>query len=235
MKQRRVHVRVFERIANLTWRRPSPSSRSTLLVGDRRRLLRRATSSSTSRRPDSPTPLRRAPSRPIRCARALGYDPDAGIALVVRAPGGGPLDLSDPAVQREIERRSPRRSPASRASASSTTRSRRGGAPPLIERDGESVVITGHLSTPDVEEDGGRAAEDAKAAIGDSSLDVDDGRVRPELQRGERPDARGPDQGRDDRLPDPGDPAALIVFRGVIAASIPLLIGVLAILMTFVA
>src|SRR3954451_2486699 len=34
----------------------------------------------------------------------LGYDADAGIVAVVRPPNGGALELTDPAVQREVAR-----------------------------------------------------------------------------------------------------------------------------------
>src|SRR5687767_8272166 len=36
--------------------------------------------------------------------QALGHDPNPGIVLVVRAPGGGRLDLRAPAVRAEIGR-----------------------------------------------------------------------------------------------------------------------------------
>src|SRR6476619_532710 len=35
---------------------------------------------------------------------SLGYDPNPAIVLVVRAPGGGRLDLSDPSVRSEVDR-----------------------------------------------------------------------------------------------------------------------------------
>ncbi len=72
---------------------------------------------------------------------------------------------------------------------------------PLIADDERSVVIPGHLATQDVEEDGGAAAEDAKEKLASERFDVGDRRLRAQLQRGERPDARGPDQGRADRVP----------------------------------
>ncbi len=52
---------------------------------------------------------------------ALGYDANPGIFLVVRAPGGGPLDVRDPAV-RPASTASPPASLASQASAGSSTR-----------------------------------------------------------------------------------------------------------------
>jgi RND superfamily putative drug exporter len=35
---------------------------------------------------------------------ALGYNPNPGIVLVVRAPGGGPLDLRSPVVRGQVDR-----------------------------------------------------------------------------------------------------------------------------------
>src|SRR5262245_12346777 len=35
---------------------------------------------------------------------ALGYDPNPGLVVVVRAPGGGQLDVDDPAVRAEVAR-----------------------------------------------------------------------------------------------------------------------------------
>ena len=140
---------------------------------------------------------------------SLGYDANPAIVLVVRAPDGGKLDLAAPAVRREVDRlaggdgerrvRRPRRQPAARPRAGAA----------LIARDGESLAIAGHLSTKDIEDAGGVAAEDVKTKVGSSPLDVADRRLRPELQRGQRPDPQGPDQGRADRLPGAGDdPAA---------------------------
>ncbi len=61
---------------------------------------------------------------------------------------------------------------------------------PLIADDGRSLVITGHLATQDVEDDGGAAAEDAKRADRLRALRRRHRRLRAQLQRGQRPDAR---------------------------------------------
>ncbi|HSR94628.1 MAG TPA: hypothetical protein VLK56_07150, partial [Solirubrobacterales bacterium] len=36
--------------------------------------------------------------------KSLGYNPNPAIVLVVRVPGGGRLDTSDPSVRREVDR-----------------------------------------------------------------------------------------------------------------------------------
>ena len=221
---------MFERIARLTWRRPKIVLAAVAVVvlasfgfaRDVEQHLKAAGfidgASESTRATDS---LR----------EALGYDPDAGIALVIRAPDGGPLDLSAPAVRKEIERLSAAVAGTEGVGSVENPLRPRNGRP-LIERDRGSVVITGHLSTPDVEEDGGEAAEEAKAAIGDSSLDVAMGGYAPSFNEVE-------EQTREDLTK--AEMIAfpilalllLIVFRGVIAASIPLLIGVLSIGFTF--
>src|SRR6478672_8745116 len=76
---------------------------------------------------------------------SLGYNPNPAIVLVVRAPGGGPLDLSDPSVRHEVDR-------LSRGMAKveyvgrvvNPLRDRRAGAE-LIARDGESLSVAGYL------------------------------------------------------------------------------------------
>ena len=222
---------MFERIANLTWRRPRLVLAAVVLVAiggavyarDVEEHLAAAgftdSSSESSKATDS---LR----------EGLGYDPDAGIALVVRAPDGGPLDLSAPAVQREIERLSAAVAGVEGVGFVNNPLEEKG-APPLIERDRDSVVITGHLSTPDVEEDGGRAAEDAKEAIGDSSLDVTMGGYAPSFN--EVNDQTREDLTKAEMIAFPILALLLlIVFRSVVAAGIPLLIGVFSILLSFV-
>jgi RND superfamily putative drug exporter len=221
---------VLQRIASLTWRYPKTVLAAVLVLvlasfgfaRDVEQHLKAAgfidDASESSRATDS---LR----------DALGYDPDAGIALVVRAPGGGALVLSDPAVRKEINRLSAAVAGVEDVGFVSNPLDPRSGAP-LIEPDRGSVLITGHLSTPDVEEEGGNAAEEAKKAIGDSSLDVAMGGYAPSFNEVE-------EQTREDLTK--AELIAfpilalllLIVFRGVIAASIPLLIGVLSIGLTF--
>jgi RND superfamily putative drug exporter len=163
---------------------------------------------------------------------ALGYDAQPGIALIVRAKGGGALGVKDPAVAQEVNRI---------AGALRDTRfvghvanPLQGGPPALIAQDGRSVVLAAFLSTQDIESDGGAAAEDAMRRIGASSLDVRMGGFAPSFNEVN-------DQTRDDLTT--AELIAfpilsillLIVFRGVIAAAIPLAIGVASILGTFLA
>jgi len=103
---------------------------------------------------------------------------------------------------------------------------------PLIADDGRSVVISGHLDTQDVEDDGGAAAEDAKERLSSDELDIGVGGFAPAFNEVN-------DQTRDDLIK--AEMIAfpvlaillLLVFRSVIAAGIPLLIGGISILGTF--
>ena len=105
---------------------------------------------------------------------------------------------------------------------------------PLVGDDGRSVLLTGHLSSEDPENDGGEAAEDAKELLASDLLDVGfsgfavgfdevEAQSRKDLQKAEM-------------IAFPILAILLlIVFRGLIAAAIPLAIGGVTILGTFLA
>jgi RND superfamily putative drug exporter len=162
---------------------------------------------------------------------SLGYNPNPAIVLVVRAPGGGPLDPTDPAVRSEVDR-------LSRGMAQveyvgrvvNPLRDRRAGAT-LIARDGESLAIAGYLSTTDIEDAGGIAAEEVEPVIASSSLDVGMGGFAPGFN--ETNDQTREDLTKAELIAFPILALLLLfVFRGVVAASIPLLIGVVSIVGT---
>jgi uncharacterized membrane protein YdfJ with MMPL/SSD domain len=161
----------------------------------------------------------------------LGYNPNPGIVLLVRDPDGGPLDTSAPAVKREV-RRIAGAVGAAEGIGHVTNPLAEPGSEQLVAEDGRSLVILGQLSQQDLEEAGGVAAEDAERRIGDSTLDVSMGGYAPSFNSVN-------DQTREDLTK--AELIAfpilalllLIVFRGVIAAAIPLLIGVLGIVLTF--
>ena len=162
---------------------------------------------------------------------SLGYNPNPAIVLVVRAPGGGPLDTTDPAVRREVGR-------IGRGMAEveyvgrvvDPLREPRAGAQ-LIARDGESLAIAGYLSTADIEDAGGIAAEGVEPVIESSSLDVAMGGFAPGFN--ETNDQTRKDLTKAELIAFPILALLLLfVFRGVVAASIPLLIGVVSIIGT---
>ncbi|HEY7256502.1 MAG TPA: MMPL family transporter [Solirubrobacterales bacterium] len=154
---------------------------------------------------------------------SLGYNPNPAIVLVVRNPGGGRLDPKDPLVRREVARlsRGMERAPYVGHVVNPLADPRARG---LIARDGESLVIAGYLSTTEIEDAGGVASEGVEPIVESSRLDVGLAGFAPGFNETN-------DQTRDDLTK-----AELIafpilalfllfVFRGVVAAAIPLLIG----------
>ncbi|MDQ1741298.1 MAG: putative drug exporter of the superfamily, partial [Pseudonocardiales bacterium] len=153
----------------------------------------------------------------------LGYDATPGLVVLVRAPGGGTLDLADPKTKAEVGR-------IKGELAHTDFVGKANG--PLPAKDGRSVVLLGHLSTQDLEEDGGKAAEDAKSKITSDRLDVGIGGFAPSFN--EVNDQTRTDLTKAELIAFPLlTILLLIVFRGVIAASIPLVIGVISILGSF--
>jgi uncharacterized membrane protein YdfJ with MMPL/SSD domain len=155
--------------------------------------------------------------------RALGYNPNPAILLVVRAPGGGRLDLRSPSVRREVGR-------LSRGMAKVEYVGRVVNplhdprAAELIARDGESLVIAGYLSTEDIEDKGGIASEEVEPLIASSPLDVSMGGFAAGFNQTN--DQTREDLTKAELIAFPLVALLLLfVFRGVVAAGIPLLIG----------
>jgi RND superfamily putative drug exporter len=102
---------------------------------------------------------------------------------------------------------------------------------PVIADDGRSLVIGGQLATQDVEEDGGTAAEDANDRIDSKRLEVGIGGFAPSFN--EVNDQTREDLNQAELIAFPILAVLLLlVFRGLIAAAIPLLIGGISILGT---
>jgi uncharacterized membrane protein YdfJ with MMPL/SSD domain len=162
---------------------------------------------------------------------SLGYDPNPAIVLVVRAPDGGRLDLASPAVRREVGRLSRGMEGVEHVGAVvNPLRDRRTGAA-LIARDGESLALTAHLSTEDIEDAGGIAAEGVEPLVASSSLEVGMGGFAPGFN--ETNDQTREDLTKSELIAFPVLALLLLfVFRGVVAASIPLLLGVVSIVGT---
>ena len=91
------------RIANLTWRHPKlvlaavgAFALFAVAIGHNvEQHLKAAGFTDPSSESEQATDLLR---------NSLGYDPNPAIVLVVRSPDGGPLDLRDPAVRRDVNR-----------------------------------------------------------------------------------------------------------------------------------
>jgi putative drug exporter of the RND superfamily len=162
---------------------------------------------------------------------SLGYNPNPGLVLVVRAPDGGRLDTSSAAVRGEVDR-------VSREVAQvdyvgrvvNPLRDPRAGAG-LIARDGQSLAIVAYLSTLDVQDAGGITAEAVAPIASSSRLDVAMGGFAAGFN--ETNDQTRKDLTKAELIAFPILALLLLfVFRGVVAASIPLLIGVISIVGT---
>jgi RND superfamily putative drug exporter len=155
---------------------------------------------------------------------SLGYDPNPAIVLVVRSPGGGRLDLSSPSVRREVDRLAGGMARVENVGrVVNPLRNPRAGAE-LIAEDGQSLAIAGYLSTSDIEDAGGIAAERVKALVDASPLDVAEGGFAQGFN--ETNDQTRTDLTKAELIAFPVLALLLLfVFRGVVAASIPLLIG----------
>jgi uncharacterized membrane protein YdfJ with MMPL/SSD domain len=155
---------------------------------------------------------------------SLGYDPNPAIVLVVRSPDGGPLNLHSPTVRRDVNRLSSEVAKVEYVGrVLNPLRTPRAGAE-LIAKDGESLAIAGYLSTNDIEDAGGIAAERVKVLADASPLDVTEGGFAQGFN--ETNDQTRKDLTKAELIAFPVLALLLLfVFRGVVAAAIPLLIG----------
>jgi len=237
---------MLNRIADLTWNRPKlvlalVGAFAVLAIGvghDVEKHLKAAGFTDSASESEQATETLRG---------ALGYDPNAALFLVVRDPDGGKLDAGSPAVRREVAWLSeeirgvehvgrvvdPLAAPAAgenlspQALAATRQASKR-----VIAEDGESLVVSVHLTTADVEDTGGFVAEDVAPIAESSSLDVGVGGFAAGFN--ETNDQTREDLTKAELIAFPVLAILLLlVFRGVVAAGIPLLIGVISILGTF--
>jgi putative drug exporter of the RND superfamily len=164
-------------------------------------------------------------------SNALGYDPNPGVVLVVRAPDGGPLNLKSQSLRREVDQLSGKVAKVKYIGrVVNPLQDPRAGAQ-LIARDGRSLVILGDLANGDEENDGGIAAEGVEPLIAASKLNVSMGGFAPSFN--EVNDQTKTDLTKAELIAFPLLALLLlVVFRGVVAAAIPLLIGVVSIVGT---
>ncbi|HEX5610388.1 MAG TPA: MMPL family transporter [Solirubrobacterales bacterium] len=154
---------------------------------------------------------------------SLGYDPNPGLVVVVRAPDGGRLDTADPTLRRQV---------AALANGIAGVEYigrvvdplRDRGASALLARDGESLTIAAYLSTDDIQDAGGIAAEGVEPLLAASPLDAAMGGYAAGFN--ETNDQTREDLTKAELIAFPLLALLLLfVFRGVVAAAIPLLIG----------
>jgi putative drug exporter of the RND superfamily len=162
---------------------------------------------------------------------SLGYNPNPAIVLVVRDPDGGRLATASPPVRRELDRLSREMSQVEYVGhVVNPLREPRAGAK-LIARDGKSLTLVGYLSTTDIQDAGGVAAEAVAPLVAASSLDVEMGGFAAGFN--ETNDQTREDLTKAELIAFPLLALLLLfVFRGVVAAAIPLAIGVVSIVGT---
>jgi uncharacterized membrane protein YdfJ with MMPL/SSD domain len=162
---------------------------------------------------------------------SLGYDPNPALVVVVRSPDGGRLDLSSAAVRREVNRLARGVAGVEHVGQVANPLRDRRAARTLIARDGESLAIAAYLSAEDVQDAGGIAAEAVKRELAKSPLDTGLGGFAAGFD--ETNDQTREDLTKAELLAFPVLALLLLfVFRGVIAAAIPLLLGVISIIGT---
>jgi putative drug exporter of the RND superfamily len=162
---------------------------------------------------------------------SLGYDPNPGLVVVVRASDGGKLDVSSPAVREEIARLSREIAQVEYIGRVANPLRDRRAAATLIARDGESLTIPAYLSTDDIQDAGGIAAEKVQPVLATSSLDVALGGFAAGFN--ETNDQTRQDLTKAELIAFPVLALLLLfVFRGVVAAAIPLLLGLISIVGT---
>ena len=222
---------MLDRVATLTWKRPklvlALVGVFVILAGafgyDVEKHLKAAGFTDSASQSEKATALLRS---------ELGYDATPGIVVLVRNPGGGRLDVSSPAVRGEVARISGALADTRYVGQVINPLRDRRAAAALIERDGKSLVVAAALSIQDIESDGGEAAEEAQRRIGDSTLDLGFGGFA--VSFNEVNDETREDLTRAELIAFPIlTVLLLLVFRGVIAAAMPLLLGIFSILGTF--
>ena len=162
---------------------------------------------------------------------SLGYDPNPALVVVVRSPDGGRLDTSSRAVRREVDRLARGIARVEYVGRVTNPLRDRAAAQTLIARDRESLVISAYLSTDDAQDAGGIAAEAVKPLLAESRLDVGLGGFAAGFD--ETNDQTREDLTKAELIAFPVLALLLLfVFRGVIAAAIPLLLGVVSIVGT---
>jgi RND superfamily putative drug exporter len=162
---------------------------------------------------------------------SLGYDPNPGLVVVVRSPDGSRLDLADPAVRAEVARLGHEVSQVEYVGRVVNPLQDRRAAATLIARDGESLTLAANLSTDDIQDAGGYAAEDVSEVAAASSLDAAVGGYAAGFN--ETNDQTRKDLTKAELIAFPVLALLLLfVFRGVVAAAIPLLLGVISIVGT---
>lgn len=234
----------FERIASLTWRHPRKvlaalfafAVVAALLGGKVEEHLVAAGFND----PDSESEI-----AAVELREELGYDAEPGVVILLEQKQEGRLKILNPKLRREVNRLAAELAEAPFVAKVDNPLELSGELPPgatpkqifeanpLIAADGSSMLLAAHLDSDDPEEDGEAAVGGAEklesdlfelgiAGFATGFNEVED-QTREDLKKAEL-------------IAFPLLALLLLViFRGVIAASIPLVMGVLSILGTFLA
>ncbi|HEX8645555.1 MAG TPA: MMPL family transporter [Thermoleophilaceae bacterium] len=218
---------MLERVAALTWNRPklvlavvvALAAAAAVFAHDVEHHLKAAGFTDSASEDERAVALLRD---------AVGFDPSPGIVVLVRARDGGRLDVASPRVRREVARLRARLARGKYVGRAVDPLAAGPAGRRLVARDGRSLVIPVHLSIQDVEDLGGVAAEDAERRARSDVLDVSIGGFATSFN--EVNDQTRKDLTNSELIAFPALAVLLLlVFRGVVAASIPLLIGGLSI------
>jgi uncharacterized membrane protein YdfJ with MMPL/SSD domain len=218
------------RIANLTWKRPKLVlalvglfALVAIVVGrDVEQHLKAAGFTDSASESERASALLRG---------SLGYDPNPGLVVVVRSPDGGRVDVADPTVRAEVGRLSRQMAGVEYIGRVVNPLRDRAAAASLVARDGQSLVIAAYLSTDDIQDAGGVAAEDVSQLLSTSPLDAAMGGYAAGFN--DTNDQTRTDLTKAELIAFPILALLLLfVFRGVVAAAIPLLMGVISIVGT---
>lgn len=217
---------MLRRIADLTWRRPRSILLGALLFAavagffghDVEHHLKAAGFTD----PDSESERAAAVLHD-----ALGHGAEPGLVVLLRPEDGDRLDLTDAAVRDEVLRL-----------AEELRGSRYVGqvpdpfaTPGLVAPDGQSVLLPAQLTTTDLEDEGGLADESVRERVRSELLDVGYAGFAPGFN--EVNDQTRRDLTRAELIAFPLLAILLlVVFRSVVAALVPVLLGVLSILGT---
>lgn len=220
---------MLRRIADLTWRRPRSILLGALLFAalagffghDVEHHLKAAGFTD----PDSESERAAAVVHD-----ALGHGAEPGLVVLLRPKDGGALDLSDSTVRDEVLRL-----------AEELRGSRYVGqvpdpfeTPGLVAADERSVLLPAQLTTTDLEDEGGLADESVRQRVGSDIVDVGYAGFAPGFN--EVNDQTRRDLTRAELIAFPLlGILLLVVFRSVVAAMVPLLLGGLSILGTLLA
>jgi uncharacterized membrane protein YdfJ with MMPL/SSD domain len=221
---------LLQRIAGLTWRRP----RLVLLVvaalaivagtvgHDVEHHLRAAGFTDPASESERATEVVR---------QALGSDPNPGIVVLVRAKGGGRLDTKSPAVRAEVARLARDLAQTRYVGRVVNPLAQPRAGQGLVAADGRSLILSAGLSVADIEDKGGIAAQDARRRVHSTLLDVSMTGYAPGFK--DVNDQTRKDLNRAELIAFPAlTLLLLLVFRGLVAAAVPLLLGVLSIIGT---